>query len=310
MSSQNFELTYESAQIELLSYELSQFHNKTIYLNCESHIYSNLFLRFVHAFDVYSPKKVIMTGKGKNGKGFKAEYRGECGDCHIPIWDEHVYITELEEDGSFDSPECLDILKESDIVIGNPPSKKTFRKYMELIQSENKKFIVSVSLNNLNVREIIEPFKEGKIWAGCTDIRKMEVFDSHKGKKSLTSKVKELVGVHYCWITNLAKEEKTISLELTESFDEEKYQRYDNYDIIDVPRLSDIPKDYDGIMGVPITFLRKHHQSQFEILGTQRTMKDRRVYDLYRGDKESADADIGLSINGETSAARVFIKAK
>lgn len=187
----------------------------------------------------------------------------------------------LEGDGDFRSPECLALLDEADIVVTNPPFSQ-FREYIAVLVAHEKKFIVIGNMNAITYKEIFPLLKNNKVWLGYKSLNQDMYFDVPDERKEwLLANKKEgsaykiIDGVvmgrlaSACWFTNLDIKKRHEPLILYKRYKghEEEYPRYDNYDAINVDKVADIPEDYDGVMGVPITFLDKYCPEQFEIVG-------------------------------------------
>lgn len=182
-------------------------------------------------------------------------------------------------DGDFRSDVCNEILKECDIVITNPPFS-LFREFVDWINKEQKQFLIIGSQNAFTYKEIFPLFKECKIWTGYN---KVKTFKQPDGTIKTFGNI--------CWFANLPVD-KDDEITLTKTYNPKDYPKYDNFDAIEVSRVANIPKDYDGIMGVPITFLDKYHP-QFEIVKFRK-----------------GDDDKDLRVNGKDTYARVLIKRK
>lgn len=183
----------------------------------------------------------------------------------------------LEGNGDFRSPECLALLDESDIVVTNPPFSQ-FREYIAMLVSHEKKFIVIGNMNAITYKEIFPLIKENRMWPGANEkggTRKgntllFSVSDDYTGASVITDKGnKRFAQVSAWWFTNLDIKKRHEPLILYKRYKghEDEYPRYDNYDAINVDKTADIPEDYDGVMGVPISFLDKYCPEQFEIVG-------------------------------------------
>lgn len=187
----------------------------------------------------------------------------------------------LEGDGDFRSPECLALLDEADIVVTNPPFSQ-FREYIAVLVAHEKKFIVIGNMNAITYKEIFPLLKDNKVWLGYKSLNQDMYFDVPDERKEwLLANKKEgsaykiIDGVvmgrlaSACWFTNLDIKKRHEPLILYKRYKghEDEYPHYDNYDAINVDKVADIPEDYDGVMGVPITFLDKYCPEQFEILG-------------------------------------------
>jgi hypothetical protein len=172
----------------------------------------------------------------------------------------------LEGDGDFRSPECVELLKRADIVVTNPPFSM-FRKYLAQLVEHDKKFLIIANKNSIALRETFQLLKENKIWLGYRNINSDMWFVVPEGAKY--EKVvdgKQVKHIMACWITNLDTTKRHEKFVSGVRYSTEKYPKYDNHDAINVERVTDIPDDYNGVMGVPITFLDKYNPEQFDIL--------------------------------------------
>ena len=190
-----------------------------------------------------------------------------------------VRIVPLKGEGDFRSRECVDLLKQSDIVVTNPPFS-LFREYVELLMEHEKKFVIIGNKNAITYKEIFRLVKDGKLWVGNTPMGKDMLFDVPQdyaeelvATKKEGSAYKIVDGVikgrsQSIWFTNLDYEKRHEDLILYKRYlgNENEYPKYDNYDAVNVDKTKDIPMDYDGAMGVPITFLDKHNPGQFKII--------------------------------------------
>ena len=183
--------------------------------------------------------------------------------------DEEVRVTELEGDGDFRSPECVKLLDEADVVVTNPPFS-LFREYVAQLVEHGKKFLIIGQLNAVTYKEIFPLIKNNKVWLGWPDARDrifgMPDDADISGSRQYVENGKKYAVVSTYWYTNLDHKKRHEKLVLTEKYDPAKYPKYDNYDAINVDKVNDIPKDWDGVMGVPITFLDKYNPEQFEIV--------------------------------------------
>ena len=201
-------------------------------------------------FNHFGLKKLIATHYHEVEPTYKIEYTGEDdNNCEIGV------ITNLETNGDFRSPECIALLQEADIVVTNPPFS-LFREYIAQLIDYDKKFICIGSQNAITYKEFFPLLKNNQVWLGCTSPKEFVQPDKSIKKFGNIS-----------WFTNLDIIKRHETLDLIEKYTPEKYPKYDNYDAINVNRVLDIPVDYNGIMGVPITFMDKHNPEQFEILG-------------------------------------------
>ena len=194
-------------------------------------------------------------------------------------------IKKLNGDGDFRSKECIEYLKEADIVVTNPPFSK-FTDLFSLLVKFEKKFLLIGNQNAITYKEIFPQIKNGTAWLGYkfgdmafmvpddTQPRKTRFWIDENGQKWRS------IG-NAMWLTNLDNERKHQKLKLTAYYNPEKYPKYDNFDAINVSRVSEIPKDYYGIMGVPLTYLKYHNDEQFEIVGEANHGSDNE-FDLFK----------------------------
>ena len=234
---------------ELKHYK-NHFKDKTIFCNCDDPKQSHFWKYFHLNFNHFGLKKLIATHYHETEPTYKIEYTGEDdNDCEIGE------ITPLENNGDFRSPECTELLKEADIVVSNPPFS-LFREYIAQLMEYDKKFICIGSQNAITYKEFFPLLKNNQVWLGYT---------SPKEFKQPDDSIKKFGNIS--WFTNLDIIKRHEFIDLIEKYNPDKYPKYDNYDAINVNRVLDIPVDYEGIMGVPITFMDKHNPEQFEILG-------------------------------------------
>ena len=163
-------------------------------------------------------------------------------------------MTPLKQNGDFRSPECVELLKEADIVVTNEPFS-LFRPYIAQLMENEKKFVIIGNMNAITYKEFFPLIKENKVWLGYTSPK---VFIQPDGSEKKMGNV--------VWYTNLDIDKRHEPIDLVEKYTPEKYPKYDNYDAINVDKTLDIPCDYDGVMGVPISFLDKYCPEQFKIL--------------------------------------------
>ena len=252
---------------ELMHYK-QHFKDKIVFCNCDDPTWSAFWKYFHLNFETLGLKKLISTHYDKTEPTYKMEYEG--GD------DNNIEVgvkTPLEGNGDFRNQECLDLLDEADIVVTNPPFS-LFREYVACLMEHKKKFVIIGNQNAVTYKEIFPLIKENKVWYGASihsGDRKFNVPDNYPleaagcgidkdGKRFIRVK-----GVR--WFTNLDYPARHENLILWMNYLPEEYPMYDNIDAINVDKTERIPMDYDGIMGVPITFLDKYNPDQFEILG-------------------------------------------
>lgn len=224
------------------------FKDKVIYCNCDDPEESNFWKFFKARFNGLKLKKLISTHYDQEGKSsYKLEYDGE-----------RVVKTELEGDGNFRSPECVELLKESDIVVTNPPFS-LFRDFIGLLMEYNKKFAIIGNMNAITYKEVFPLIKENKIWLGYSQPK---IFIQPDGSEKKFGNI--------LWYTNLdipkRHEPMLLGWKFEKGLEMGIYQKYDNYDAYNVDKVCQIPRDYDGVLGVPITFLDKYCPEQFEIV--------------------------------------------
>ncbi|MCK0108222.1 adenine-specific methyltransferase EcoRI family protein [Flavobacteriaceae bacterium S0825] len=262
---------------ELKNYR-GHFKDKTIYCNCDDPRISNFFHYFSYNFEKLGLKKLITTCyKNQNADLFSQndseqaiylEYNGDKNGNNIPDLEE-IGIGHLKGDGDFRSDESIELLKQSDIVVTNPPFS-LFREYIAQLIEHDKKFIIVGHQNATKYKEIFKLVLENKIWLGYGFKGGASHFiNKHYEDYATASDRKEgmirVSGV--IWLTNLDITKRQEDLILFKKYTPEDYPKYDNYDAIEVSKTKDIPIDYDGVMGVPITFLSKYNPEQFEIVG-------------------------------------------
>ena len=257
---------------ELKHYK-NHFAGKVVYCNCDDARESNFFRFFQKKFNDYGLKKLITTSYNENGHGSVLVYEGDTNG-NGKLDDNEVKVSELKGNGDFRSEECIEYLKESDIVVTNPPFS-LFRDYIATLVQYDKKFLIIGNTNAITYKEVFPLIKENKLWLGWSSFNKGMYFyvpedykyaDTYKFEKEINGrKVMRVSSI--CWFTNLDHSRRHEDLILYKKYTPEEYPKYDNYDAIEVSKVCEIPKDYDGIMGVPITFLDKYNPSQFEIVG-------------------------------------------
>ena len=256
------------------------FKNKTVYCNCDDPRVSNFFHYFSYNFERLNLKKLITTcyknqdmglfSENKSERAIYLEYEGGKNGNRIPDAEE-IGFTKLKGDGDFRSEECIELLKGADIVVTNPPFS-LFREYIQKLIEFDKKFIVIGSVNAATYREIFQLIKDNKIWRGYGFQGGNAYFATPYAKEFAKGVYDETTGLvkfgNVTWYTNIDISKKHEDIVLYKKYTPGEYSTYDNYDAIEVSRVKDIPVDYDGEMGVPITFLDKYNPSQFEIVGS------------------------------------------
>lgn len=237
---------------ELVHYK-EQLRGKIIFCNCDDPEYSNFWRYFDLNFDHIGIKALIATHYDPEKPTYKLEIRRDADGKKMP-----AVRTDLRQNGDFRSPECIELLKECDVVVTNPPFS-LFREIVAQLMQYEKKFIIIGNKNSIAYKEFFPLLKDNLVWIGYNSPCEFQLPDG-----SITKQVNGLCR----WFTNLdiKKRHEPITLFRRYSDDPSKYPRYDNYDAINVDKVSDIPEDYEGVMGVPITFLDKYCPGQFEII--------------------------------------------
>ena len=247
------------------------FRGKIVYCNCDDPYVSDFVDYFSRNFEYLGLKKLIAscyrnTDASKRTQGVedfavKLEYEGGAENSMPTLGD--FEITPLKGDGDFRSQESIDLLKESDIVVTNPPFS-LFREYVDQLMEYKKSFLIIGNMNAITYKEIFPLIKDDKIWQG---VNWPKEFTQPNGSTKKFGNV--------CWFTNLNHSKRNEGVgRLTEEYNPTDYPTYDNYDAIEVSRVNNIPRDYDGVMAVPITFLDKYSPAQFEILGIMQRNDD------------------------------------
>ena len=233
---------------EVMHYR-DHFKDKTVLCNCDPTW--SAFWRYFHLnFDELGLKKLISTHYDKTEPTHKIEYTGgDDNDIEVGI------KTPLEGNGDFRNKECLDILDEADIVATNPPFS-LFRDFIAVLMEHEKKFLIIGNKNAITYKEFFPLLKNEDVWIGYTSPSE---FITPNG---LTTKLSGLTR----WFTNLGIAKRNEKLVLRKKYDPEEYPRYDNYDAINVNKVADIPVDYEGVMGVPISIMDHYNPDQFEII--------------------------------------------
>ena len=214
-------------------------------------------------------------------------------------------------DGDFRSTECIELLKQADIVVTNPPFS-LFREYVAQLVEYEKNFLIVGNQNAITYKEIFKLIKENEIWLGShSGDMKFKVPDYYEPRETRfwideTGQKWRSLG-NACWFTNLDLPKRHEELVLYKKYSEDEYPHYDNYDAIEVGKTELIPENFDGVMGVPITFLNKYNPEQFEILG----MESSAGYDSeIVGIPRLKEGDARPAINGKTTYARIFIRRR
>ena len=298
----------DTVEKELVYYK-NQLKDKIVLCNCDDPK-SSAFWKYLHLnFSELGLKKLVSTYYNETGFAFKTEYTG--GDDNDI---EKGVKTLLKGNGDFRSAECLNILDECNVVITNPPFS-LFRDFVDVMMKHKKKFLVLGNMNAVTYKQIFPFIKNNLLWYGVSIHSGTTKFYIPKDYTITTKNWgKDETGKIYAnfrsirWFTNLDHNFRLISkLALHEHYTPEKYPKYDNYNAINVNKVAEIPFDYDGVMGVPITFMDKYNPNQFEILGvTELWDKSNEVQSIrlpYKGPQCAC-------VNGKQLYKRILIRKK
>lgn len=318
---------------ELRHYK-DHFKGKVVLCNCDDPRVSNFFHFFSYNFEKLGLKKLIATcyksqnadlfSKNDSEQAIYLEYTGDKNGDNVPN-PEEIGIQPLKGDGDFRSKECIELLKEADIVVTNPPFS-LFREYVSQLIEYDKKFVIVGHQNAISYKEIFKLMKENKLWLGYgfTGGAAHFINTQYENYATATDKKDGMIrvsGVH--WFTNLDIKKRHEDLILYKSYNETEYPKYENFDAINVNKTKDIPYDYDGAMGVPITFLDKYNPEQFEIIGlgisnsgiecgVQPYKPEHKKYRKEIQKRGAVDGDLYMMKDGvvEVTYARILIKKK
>ncbi len=305
--SDEFYTQLSDIESELKHYK-NQFKGKIVYCNCDDPRVSNFFKYFSANFKQLGLKKLIsacyrkqeidLFNSEKTESGFYFEYEGEIAKKGA-INKNESDIVHFKGDGDFRSKESIELLKQADIIVTNPPFS-LFREYVAQLIKFDKKFLTIGNINAITYKEIFKLIKENKAWLGVNLGRGIsgfivpEHYELYGTEARIDSSGNRIISPNNClWLTNLETPIRNEDIALSKTYygNESEYPNYDNYDGINVNKTKDIPKDYEGFMGVPITFLHKFNPNQFEII-------------KFRKGNDEKD----LSINGKCPYFRILIK--
>ncbi len=330
-----------------LKYYKDQFRGKVVYCNCDDPFESNFFKYFAANFNAFGLKKLITTSyvqspivggqlplleveglKPEGREPFKIEINevkdfdsdGAVGlsDVEWLLKHDANAATPLKGGGDFRGEECIELLKEADVVVTNPPFS-LFREYVEQLSEHNKRFLILGNQNAVKYNFVFKLIKENKIWLGYDNggTKWFQVPNDYDIKTESRKKIEN--GVKYfsmgsiVWFTNLDTTKRHERLTLYKKYTPEEYPRYDNYKAINVSPYIDIPYDFNGAMGVPITFLHRYNPTQFEILGVfddKREKSDAFIQGIPTFVDEQHKKYVGPVINGKAIYTRVLIRNK
>lgn len=275
-----------------------QLKGKVIFCNCDDPWYSDFFKYFVLQFKAIWIKKLITTHYQISKPSYKIEIDSKNISQILPyvtnttIFDDWEifknFWIQLKENGDFRSPESIEILRNCDIVVTNPPFS-LFREYIAQLFEYNKKFLIIWNDNAITYKGIFKFIKENKIWLGYGRVKEFKQPDWN---------IQKFWNVG--WFTNLETTKRNEDLILYKIYDEKEYKKYDNYEAINVDKVADIPVDYNWVMWVPITFLNNYNPNQFELLWSNRDIEQDPSWIYGRSS----------FINGKETFKRLFIKNK
>ena len=290
-----------------LWYYKDHFRDKIVFCNCDDPQESNFYFYFAQNFEFLWLKKLITTHYETDKPSYKLEIIADINaDGKINKLD--TIQTPLKQNGDFRSPECIEILQEADIIITNPPFS-LFREYVGQLMEYNKKFIIIGNYNAVTYKEIFPLIKENKIWLGVS-LDGRNVWFRIPNEYEQYHKIEN--GVKYAFVastvryTNLEHSKRHEELVLYKIYNPQDYPKYDNYNAIEVSKVSNIPVDYPWVMGVPITFLNKYNPDQFEIVWATESEWKWFSNGLWLEESKTAQP----VVNGERVYKRLFIKNK
>ena len=306
------------------------FRDKVVFCNCDDPFESNFFKYFAMNFNFLGLKKLICTCyagspishtefgdlplfcersqkyeklpymieivevKDLNGDGAE-----DMDDIELLLRNDKNTLTLLDGDGDFRSEECIGFLEEADVVVTNPPFS-LFREFVAQLVKYGKKFIIIGGQNAITYKEFFPLIKNNKIWIGYNSVHKFLVPENFNNTSTYEENGKKFAKFgNICWYTNVDVEKRHEDLILYKKYNPEEYPKYDNYDAINIDKITEIPCDYNGMMGVPITFLDKYNPDQFEIVGLDRYTAPKNV--LVGG---------RLAIDNKPTYARILIKRR
>lgn len=322
---------------ELVHYR-EYFRDKVVFCNCDDPYESNFFKYFALNFNALGLKKLIATcydgspiaqqelplfadEDNEKKKAYKVEIsevpdldgNGSTDLVDVQLLlksSDHNVKAELKGNGDFRSEECIELLKQADIVVTNPPFS-LFREYMALLIRYNKKFVVIGNQNAITYKEIFPLIKANELWLGNKNgdmaFRVPDYYEPRETRYWVdeTGQKWRSMG-NICWFTNLDIKKRHEEIILIKNYSHEDYPKYDNYDAINVNRIDDIPQDYSGVMGVPITFLDKYNPEQFEIIGASESEGKGFSNGLWYENSKVAQP----IVNGVRIYKRIFIRNK
>ncbi len=304
---------------ELRHYK-EHFRGKTVLCNCDDPRVSNFFHYFAYQFEALGLKRLITTcyknqtpdlfSQHDCERAISLVYDGDKNGNRVPD-PEEIGIHELQGDGDFRSAECIELLMQADIVVTNPPFS-LFREYITQLFAFQKKLLILGNVNAITYKEVFPLIQDNKLWLGASihsgdrEFGVPEDYPLESTGHRIDSQGRRFIRVKGVrWFTNLDYNERHEELILYKKYNPEDNPRYDNYDAIEVGKTGDIPMDYDGLMGVPITFLDKYNPAQFEIVGCSDNGAVPDQYKLPHFKKHNEPF-----VNGQKVYKRIFIRRR
>jgi hypothetical protein len=294
-----FYTVYSEIQSEINHYE-KHFVGKTVFCNCDDPYESNFFQFFARNFNYLKLKRLICTcfsgssiaytqlslfdnndEQATNKFGYVIDIKEVPMANGRGVTDEDINsllkskkrgVKKLEGNGDFRSKECIEYLEQSDIVVTNPPFS-LFKEYIAQLVEYDKRFLVISNIQTIKYKEIFPLILNNQLWAGYSFNKTMEFIMPNSYELKGKAFVDKLGRKHgfvpgICWLTNLDIDKRHENIILHKRYNPQIYKKYDNYDAIEIKNVSDIPKDYSGHMGVPISFMEKYNPNQFDLIGS------------------------------------------
>lgn len=269
-----FYTCYQDIAKEVVHYK-EHLKGKHIYMNCDNPNLSCFYAYFLKNFKELQLERITASCYREGYQSRVSSYDGV-----------RVNKYKLKGNGDFRSDECIELLKQADIVITNPPFSLA-REYIAQLFEYDRKFLIIASYNAVTYKDVFPLFKDNRIWLGVNSVNK---FIAPDGKEKQFGNI--------VWFTNLFNNHARKPLRLTRRYSPELYPKYDNYDAINVDRVKDIPFDYMGVMGVPITYFKYHNADAFTVLGSQRWEKSDELMSVYTGKVSPPESDMKTLIRG------------
>jgi hypothetical protein len=313
---------------ELKHYK-KHFKNKVVYCNCDDPRISNFFHYFSYNFEKLGLKKLITTcyknqerdlfSRHDSESAIYLEYEGDKNHNNVPD-PEEIGIKKLNGDGDFRSEESIELLKQADIVVTNPPFS-LFREYVGQLMEYEKKFLIVGTWNVITYKEIFPLIQQNRMWIGINSNRNFSGFiiPKHYTLDGTEARIDDngnrIVSTNNtCWFTNLDNAKRHEQLILYKTYNNEEYPAYENYEAIEVSKTNDIPIDYEGVMGVPITFMNKYNPEQFEIIwqasGNTRASAPKEILERLKYQHHPEDRGGCTIVDGKRTYGRILIRHK